>query len=123
MSSNNDGKIYVYFLQVKLSQSLLLLLVRGITRTKHGEKLRFGGGLSYTRKLELFLSRLKVLWLDTKEFGDHSLQVGGVSTTARTVVPDRLFKGIGRWRSQLAKDGYVKDNQEALMSVSRSLEL
>ena len=30
----------------------------------------------------------------------------------------RLFKRHGRWRSETAKDGYVKDSMSALMSVS-----
>ena len=36
---------------------------------------------------------------------------------------DRLFKRHGRWRSESAKDGYVKDSIPALMSVSKSLRL
>ena len=112
-----------YFLQAKLSQSSSLLLFRGITRTKHGEKLWSGGGLSYTRMRELFLPKLKELGFETKQFSLHSLRAGGATAAANAGVPDRLFKRHGRWRSELAKDGYVKDNQEALMSVSRSLEL
>ena len=62
-----------YFLHAKLSQILSLLLFRGITRTKHGAKRRFGGGLSYTRMRELFLSKWKELGFDTKQLGLHSL--------------------------------------------------
>jgi len=36
---------------------------------------------------------------------------------------DKLFKRHGRWRSEKAKNGYVKDNLEALLSVSKSLEI
>lgn len=112
-----------YFLQAKLSHASSLLLFRGITRTKHGEKLRSAGGLSYTRMRELFVAKLKELGFDTTQFGLHSLRAGGATAAANAGVPDRLFKRHGRWRSETAKDGYVKDNQEALMSVSRSLEL
>ena len=38
-------------------------------------------------------------------------------------VHERLFKRHGRWRSDKAKDGYVKVNLEALLSVSKSLEI
>ena len=112
-----------YFSQAKLSQASALLLFRGITHTKHGEKLRSAGGLSYTRMRELFVAKLRELGFDTKQFGLHSLRAGGATAAANAGVPDRLFKRHGRWRSEIAKDGYVKDNQEALMSVSRSLEL
>ena len=35
----------------------------------------------------------------------------------------RMLKRHGRWRLDKAKDGYVKDNLEALLSVSKSLEI
>ena len=120
MSSGNDKK---YFLQAKFSQTSSLLLFHGITHTKQGEKLQSGGGLSYTWMRELFLSNLKELGFDTKQFSLHNLRAGGVTTAANAGVLDHLFKRHGHWRSELAKDGYVKDNQEALSSVSWSLEL
>ena len=36
-------------------------------------------------------------------------------------VPDRLFKRHGRWRSENAKDGYVKDSFNDLLFVSKNL--
>ena len=112
-----------YYVQASLSHSSSLLLFRGITRTKHGERLRPTGGLSYTRMRELFVAKWKELGFDAKQFGLHSLRAGGASAAANGGVPDRLFKRHGRWRSEAAKDGYVKDSREALLSVSRSLEL
>ena len=38
-------------------------------------------------------------------------------------ITDRLFKRHGRWKSDKAKDGYVKDNVESLLSVSKSLSI
>ena len=72
---------------------------------------------------ELFVVKLRELGFDAKQFGLHSLRAGGATTAANAGVPDRIFKRHGRWRSEVAKDGYIRDNQEALMSVSRSLEL
>ena len=46
-----------YFSQAKLSHSSLLLLFHGITCTKHGEKLRSAGGLSYMRMHDLFVAK------------------------------------------------------------------
>ena len=45
------------------------------------------------------------------------------TATANAGVNDRLFKRHGCWRPDKAKDGYVKDNLEALLSVSKSLEI
>ena len=58
---------------------------------------------------------------DPKLFGMHSLRAGGATTAANAGVPDRLFKWHGRWKSETAKDGYVKDSLESKMSVSKTL--
>ena len=39
----------------------------------------------------------------------------------RAGVADRLFKRHGRWRSETAKDGYVKDALETRLSVTKQL--
>ena len=49
--------------------------------------------------------------------------MGGASATANIGVPDRLFKKHGRWRSETAKDGYVKDSMKDRLSVSLNLGL
>ena len=56
-------------------------------------------------------------------FGLHSLRSGGATAAANAGVNDRLFKRHGRWRTDKAKGGYVKDNLDVLLSVSKSLEL
>ena len=61
------------------------------------------------------------LGYSTELFGLHSLRSGGATAVANAGVNDRLFKRHGRWSSDKAKDGYVKDNLEALLSVSKSL--
>ena len=40
----------------------------------------------------------------------YSLQ--GATAEANAGVPDRLFKRHGRWKSESAKDGYIKDSME-----------
>ena len=39
----------------------------------------------------------------------------GASAAAAVGVPDRLFKKHGRWRSDTAKDGYVKESLDNMM--------
>ena len=97
----------------KVGSSPELPLFRGIVCTKLGEQLRKKGGISYTRVRELVLQKLTALGLDPKQFGLHSLRSGGASAAANAGVPDRLFKRHGCWRSENAKDGYVKDTMEA----------
>ena len=113
----------LYYERASLQHTSNLPLFRGITKTKHGERLRASGSLSYTRMRELFLAKLNELDFDPHKFGLHSLRSGGASAAANAGIPDRLFKRHGRWRSEAAKDGYVQDSQEALMSISKSLKL
>ena len=98
-------------------------LFRGLTVTKNGAKLRPSGGLSYTRMRELVLEKLGEVGLDKSKFGLHSLRSGGASAAANAGIPDRWFKRHGRWRSESAKDGYIKDSLEERLQVSRNLGL
>ena len=112
-----------YMQAAKISPSSKLRLFRGITVTKKGEQLRASGSLSYSTMRELLLKKLTQLGYDKSKFSLHSLRAGGASAAANAGVPDRLFKRQGRWRSESAKDGYVKDSEEALLLVSKSLDL
>lgn len=60
---------------------------------------------------------------DPSRFGVHSLRSGGASAAANNGVTDRMFKRHGRWKSETAKDGYVKDSLESRLSVTLSLGL
>ena len=70
---------------------------------------------------EIVLSAFESIGLNKKSFRLHSLRAGGASTAANATINDRLFKRHGRWKSDKAKDGYVKENVESLLSVSKSL--
>ena len=98
-------------------------LFRGLSRTKEGYRLRSSGGISYTRVRELVLEKIAAIGLDPKQFGLHSLRAGGASAAANAGVPDRWFKRHGRWRSENAKDGYIKDKLEDRLSVSQNIGL
>ena len=75
--------------------------------TNNGKKLRPNGSLTYSRLCELLLDCLRVLGYPAEQFGVHSLRAGGATAAEGSGVPDRLFKRHGRWRSEMAKDGYV----------------
>ena len=78
-------------------------------------------GMSYTRIREIVLQAFAGLGYPKHLFGLHSLRAGGASAAANAGVSDRLFKRHGRWRTDRAKDGYIKDSLESLLSVSKSL--
>lgn len=112
-----------YFSLGEISGSPDQHLFRGITRTKCGIKLRKKGGLSYTRMRELLLEKIEAIGLNPKLYSLHSLRAGGATAAANAGVPDRLFKRHGRWRSEIAKDGYVKDSLAIRLSVTKDMGL
>lgn len=99
-------------------------IFRNISATKQGYKLREGNQpMSYTRVREILLDSLRPIVGDVSRFCVHSLRSGGASQAAKAGVPDRLFRRHGRWKSEIAKDGYVKESMSNLLSVSKSLGL
>ena len=84
-------------------------------------QLRNSCQISYTRAREILLSALKVVGLDKRQFGLHSLRSGGTTVAAAVGIDDILFKRHGRWKSDKAKDGYVKENIHVRLSVSKNL--
>jgi hypothetical protein len=69
------------------------------------------------------LSALETLGLSKKYFGLHSLRSGGDTAAAAAKVEDKLFKKHGRWRTDKAKDGYVKENISERLSVTQNIGL
>ena len=98
-------------------------LIHAIQNTKNGEVLRQSDKISYTCTSDLYNETLTSLGFSAVEFGLHSLISGGATTAASAGVPDRLFKRHGRWKSENAKDGYVKDSIESRLQVSKKLGL
>ena len=79
--------------------------------------------MTYSRARELFNEYLKGAGIASGNFGLHSMRSGGASAAANAGVADRLFKRHGGWKSEAAKDGYVKESLADLLQVSRSLQL
>ena len=91
-------------------------------RTKLGHKLKnVQKPISYTTARSDVLDAIQSIGLNRKLFGLHSLRRGGATEAANREVPDRLFKKHGRWKSDNAKDGYVSEDLETRLSVSRIL--
>ena len=95
-----------------------------ICLTKSGYKVRKSNRkMSYSNLRDLFIESLTPHVTDVKRFCLHSLRAGGASAAANNGVKDRMFKRHGRWISESAKDGYIKDNIDERLSVSLSLGL
>lgn len=79
--------------------------------------------MTYFSKFKSLLEAVSAIGLDKTLFGLHSLRSGGASQAANNNVTDRLFKAHGRWRSENAKDGYVKDSLLSKLSVTKLLSI
>ena len=58
---------------------------------------------------------------DGSRISVYSLRDGGVTSAANAGVAGRFFKRHGRWASENAKDGYVKNDFNYCLSVTKSL--
>lgn len=83
--------------------------------------LRDGSHISYTRAREILLSNLESIGFDKSRYGLHSFRSSGASVAANAGVPDRVFKKHGRWRSENAKDGYIRESDSLKRSVTLNL--
>ena len=86
-------------------------------------KLNLSGKSMTYKAARLELKHFSSLIGINKDYTWHSFRHGGASQAAAGGVPDRLFKKHGRWRSEKAKDGYVHESVEELLSVSQTLKL
>ena len=95
-------------------------LFRRVLHTKRGVRLR-KEAMSYSRAKELIRKELGKEGLDPTKFGIHSLRSGGASAAAALGVPDRLFQRHGGWRSEKARNNYVKESLDSLLLVTKSI--
>ena len=99
--------------QIDLSEDLPLF--RALATPWSKEKVR-SQGISYTRVEKDAFRGLR----DVSKIGVHNLGDGGATSAANAGIPDRLLKRLGRWASENAKDGCVKDDFNSRILVSRS---
>ena len=98
-------------------------LFRPLTATKQGHRLKQVGQLTYSRVQEVVREALRRLGEKPDDYGLHSFRAGGASAAANAGVEDWLFKRHRRWKSENAKDGYIKDSHGSRLSVSLKLGL
>lgn len=77
--------------------------------------------LLYIRIREIIFFVLEDIGLDKKKFGLYSLRLGGVIVVVVVGVNDRIFKKYGRWKSEIVKDGYVREILLEKLSVLSNL--
>ena len=98
------------------------LIFRQLVKTKSSYKLvNKDKPISYTTFRDHLSKSLRSVVPDPSVYGTHSFRSGGATKAANSGVGERVFQRQGRWKSVSAKDGYVKDNINSRISVSKSL--
>ena len=120
----HDEIVKLCFSDVKFCDQHVELTIRSSKTDINGRRQCLKeGSLSYTTVRESVRNLLKHVVDDVSVFGVHSLRAGGATMAANSGVQDRQFKRHGRWKSETAKDGYVKDSLDNRLAVSRNLGL
>ena len=81
-------------------------LICRIFKTKSGHNISKTNGISYSRIREI----LSEITMKPENFGLQSLRSGGTSAAANNGISDRLISKQGRWSSEKARNGYIKDS-------------
>ncbi|XP_071501408.1 uncharacterized protein [Diadema antillarum] len=97
-----------------------LPVIRRLTLSKGG-LIATSHGLSYTRTREVVLEALKPFVPDVSKFGLHSLRSDGASSASNNRVPSFLISQHGRWKSDKARDSYIKSDALSNLLPSQSL--
>ena len=95
-----------------------LPLFRTLSSSRSTSKVR-RQSLSHSRAREIIEDAFKDI-TDFSCISLHNLRAGEATAAANAGINDRLLKKHGRWLSENANDGYVKDNFQSLLSVSKS---
>ena len=95
---------------------------RQIYHSKQGFKLKnLDKPINYTTVRYILLTNLMKIGLDKTQFGLHSLRSRRTTAAANFRINDRLFQKRGRWKSENVKNGYVRENLRALLSVFKNV--
>ena len=76
--------------------------------------------ISYSRIRELFKEALRKLGYNDSLYGLHSMRIGGATSAAKAGIGHALLKSHGRWKSDVAKDLYIRFSEDEVRNVSRA---
>ena len=114
---------YLQKTNIEISKDGETPLIGRIFKTKKGHKISKTQGISYSRIREVFKDYITDITANPKKDGLYSLRTGGTSAAASNGATDQLVSKQGRWSSEKARNGYIKDSVSTRLSVSKMLGL
>ena len=66
---------------------------------------------------------MEAIEVDSCGFRNHSFRFGGATAAENLNGPYRLLKAHGRWKSDLAKDGCIRDEVVSRLFVPMNMEI
>ena len=116
-------KVYLQKAKLDISNDKESPLICRIFKRKSVHKISKTKGISYSRIREIFKGYISEITMTAENFGLHSLKSGGASAAANNGIPDGLISKQGRWSSEKARNGYIKDSVAKRLTVSNTLGL
>jgi len=106
------------------SSDIDVYIFRNLTKSKdHFIFCKDNKPLSYTRMRELFIEAFSSFLSNIRSFGQHSLRSGGATAACNFGISDKMSRRQGWWKSEIAKDGCIKDSFSDRILVSLNLGL
>ena len=98
-------------------------LVCKLAKTKEGHNAIGSHQMSSSYIRKNFKELVQLHLPGASNISPHSLRAGGASSAAENSSSDRLISKHGRWKSEGARNGYIKDSIKNRLSVSKNLGL
>ena len=113
-----------YFVAAGIDQNSPAYIFRSVRSLDKSNKYVLGERkLSYTRCRELIKESLSAIGINSESFSTHSLRSGGATfiadNLAKSGSSDRLLMLHGRWKSDAAKNMYIKESIESRLQLTR----
>ena len=114
----------LYFTRAEIKETSSEFIFRPITSSKSNKKLvSVNKHISYSTYRESFKKSFSGIVEDINQYSTQSGRSGGATIAANAGVGERHFQRHGRWKTEKAKNMYVKDSVESRLMVSSILGL
>ena len=111
----------MYIQTLRLLPDHFLISKLAKTKNRHNPVGSYQMSSSYIRKH--FNCLVKLHLPGASNISPHSLRAGGASSAAENGISDRIISKHGRWKSENARNGYIKDSLPNRLSVTKNLGL